>query len=67
MSPILIVLLFLYTFFGSAGLAAFVSAARRTNEDWDLHPSVRRMELALLQAEQQALREPQPTLPSRAG
>jgi hypothetical protein len=67
MSPILIVLLCLYPLVGWAGLIAFVHAARRTSEDWENHPAIRGMELALQRVEEQPLRETKkPGLPSRA-
>jgi hypothetical protein len=67
MSPILIILLCFYPLLGGSGLIAFVRAARRTNEDWERHPAVRRMELALQCAEEQTLREAKTGVPSRAG
>jgi len=67
MSPLLIILLCFYPLLGVGSLLAFVRAARRTNEDWELQPTLWRVGMALQRAEDQALREPQSGLPSRAG
>jgi hypothetical protein len=54
MVSILNLLVASYIVLGSAGLIAFMRAARHTNDDWEQHPSARRWRLALMQAEQVA-------------
>jgi hypothetical protein len=67
MSPILTLLLFLYSLLGGTGLIAFLRAARRTSEDWEQHPAIQRMERALLYASNPARSEVPGRLPSRVG
>jgi len=65
MSPLFILFLCVYPLLGGGGLIAFVQAARQTSLDWDTHPAIHRLELAW-QAEEQAVSETNPRLPSRA-
>ena len=65
MSLILIVLTCLYPLIGGSGLIAFIQAARRTNEDWDLHPATRQLDQTLLRAEVQIESKPGRGLASR--
>ena len=67
MSPTLIILLYVYLLVGGGGLIVFVRAACRTSEDWEQHPAVRQIELALRHTEDHGLREAKGGLPSRAG
>ncbi len=67
MSLLFVLLVCLYPLLGGGGLIAFVRAARRTDEDWEQHPAVRQMELALRRAVEQDAREAKCRISSRAG
>ena len=66
MSPTLTILLFLYSLLSGSGLIAFLRAARRTNEDWDQHPAIQRMERALHYSSAAARNDVPSQVPSRA-
>jgi hypothetical protein len=57
MSLFLVVLIGLFLLISGGGLIMFVIAARRTNEDWEQHPTARRLEQGLQRADTQSAHE----------